>query len=108
MIKAAPRCLRQSSTRIDLSAPLTIPEIECVYANAKHIRRDKAILRRVQPDHTDDETVDARNDETGPHPSAARRRAMVRPMPRDAPVTIAVFVMVVLLFGGFFELEVRR
>ena len=35
------------------------PKIECVYANAKHIRRDKAILRRVQPDHTDDETVDA-------------------------------------------------
>src|SRR5258708_1928327 len=27
---------------------------------------------------------------------------MVRPMPRDAPVTIAVFLMVVLLFGGFF------
>jgi hypothetical protein len=43
-----------------------------------------------------------------PNPSAARRRAMVRPMPRDAPVTIAVFLMVVLLFGGLFELEVRR
>ena len=43
------------------------PKIECVYANAKHIRRDKAILRRVQPDHTDDETVDARNNKTGPH-----------------------------------------
>ena len=41
-------------------------------------------------------------------PSAARRRAMVRPMPRDAPVTIAVFLMVVLLVSGFFELEVRR
>jgi hypothetical protein len=33
---------------------------------------------------------------------------MVRPMPRDAPVTIAVFLMVVLLVSGFFELEVRR
>jgi hypothetical protein len=33
---------------------------------------------------------------------------MVRPMPRDAPVTIADFLMVILLFGGFFELEVRR
>jgi hypothetical protein len=28
---------------------------------------------------------------------------MVRPIPRDAPVTIAVFLMVILLFGGFIE-----
>jgi hypothetical protein len=27
-------------------------------------------------------------------------------MPREAPVTIAVFLMIVLLLGGFFELEV--
>src|SRR6201995_589656 len=35
---------------------------------------------------------------TTPNPSAARRRAMARPIPRDAPVTIAVFLMMVLLF----------
>ncbi len=35
--------------------------------DAKHIRRDNAILRRVHLDHTDDETVDARNNKTGPH-----------------------------------------
>src|SRR6202161_2734984 len=34
---------------------------------------------------------------TTPNPSVARRRAMVRPIPRDAPVTIAIFLMVVLL-----------
>jgi len=43
------------------------PKVECVYANAKHIRRDKAVLRRVQCDHTDHETVDARNNKPGPH-----------------------------------------
>jgi hypothetical protein len=48
--------------------------MECVYANAKHIRGDKAILRRVQPDHTDDETVDARNNKTGPHLSSDEDR----------------------------------
>jgi hypothetical protein len=50
------------------------PKVECVYANAKHIRRDKAILQRVQPDHTDDETVEARNDKTGPHLSSDQDR----------------------------------
>jgi hypothetical protein len=45
-----------------------------VYANAKHIRRDKAILRRVQPDDTDDETVDPRNNKTDPHLSSEQDR----------------------------------
>src|ERR1700727_1925767 len=42
---------------------------------------------------------------TTPNPSAARRRAMVRPMPRDAPVTIAVFLMVVLLLAASSNLK---
>src|ERR1700722_20302217 len=42
-----------------------------------------------------------------PNPSAARRRAMLRPMPRDAPATIAVFFMVVLLLGGVSRLVER-
>jgi hypothetical protein len=50
------------------------PKIERVYANAKYICRDKAILRRVQSDHTDDETVDARNNKTGPHLSSEQDR----------------------------------
>src|ERR1700730_16055228 len=32
-------------------------KVECIHANAQHIRRDKAVLRRVQCDHTDHETV---------------------------------------------------
>jgi hypothetical protein len=43
-------------------------------ANAKHIRRDKAILRRVQRDHTYDETVSARHNKTGPHLSSDEDR----------------------------------
>jgi len=50
------------------------PKIECVYTNAKHIRRDKAVLRRVQPDHTDHETVDGRNNKPGPHLSSEQDR----------------------------------
>jgi hypothetical protein len=48
--------------------------MECIDANAKHIRRDKAVLRRVQPDHTDDETVDARNNKTDPQLSSEQDR----------------------------------
>jgi hypothetical protein len=50
------------------------PKIEYVYANAKHIRWDEAILQRVQPDHTDNETIDARDNETGPHLSSDQDR----------------------------------
>src|ERR1700735_2653577 len=42
---------------------------------------------------------------TTPNPSAARRRAMVRPMPRDPPVTIAVFLMMVLLLAASSNLK---
>jgi hypothetical protein len=41
--------------------------MEGVDANAKYVRRDKAILQCVHPDHANDETVDARHNQTGPH-----------------------------------------
>jgi hypothetical protein len=37
---------------------------------------------------------------TTPNPSAASRRAMERPIPREAPVTMAVFLMEVSPFGA--------
>jgi hypothetical protein len=50
------------------------PKIECVYTNAKHICGDKAVLRRVQSDQTDHETVEGRNNKPGPHLSSEQDR----------------------------------
>jgi hypothetical protein len=50
------------------------PKVECVYANAKHIGGDKAILRGVQPDHTDNKAVEAGNNKTDPQLSSDQNR----------------------------------